>query len=258
MELPPVKKEADCAEWFRESEDLLKHILSNHLQLPPAKRPSTASSEDKMDIDEKPARPPSTNGLPNGTSSNEKSALGDTFEFEAADSNTYTCGWADCPRKSSDFEQTKGRTILFVRHIQTHLPDPSTAKLKHNLKPDSNRPSSNSDTSYMTTLLDEKNDAAGVPLGAALVLRNIAKFMPKPPPAVPPVVEGMREVLGGSPQLDKKMSDADRMAEKEEGKVMTIFDEEVREKLFYAVAHNRTNLREYVGAVLAAVRAGAG
>ena len=68
----------------------------------------------------------------------------------------------------------------------------------------------------------------------------------------------MREVLGGSPQLDKKIGEVEMTAEKEDGQVMTIFDEEVREKLFYAVAHNRTNLREYVGSVLSAVRAGAG
>jgi hypothetical protein len=38
---------------------------------------------------------------------------------------------------------------------------------------------------------------------------------------------------------------------------MRVFDEEVRERLFYAMAQNKT-IKEYVGSILRAVRASGG
>src|SRR6201995_1624728 len=66
---PSTTMEGECAEFFRTGEDILKHILNTHLQLP-SKRPGSAESGDKMDIDSKPPpTPASTHGLTNGTSS---------------------------------------------------------------------------------------------------------------------------------------------------------------------------------------------
>jgi chromatin structure-remodeling complex subunit RSC9 len=243
---PSTTMEGECAEFFRTGEDIFKHILNTHLQLP-SKRPGSAESGDKMDIDSKPPpTPASTNGLTNGTGS---STLADSFDFKEADQTTYSCKWSDCDRTSADFDSNNAsRTALLVRHIQTHLPSSDATKSKHNLKPDSKPSSTLNEHVYLTTIQDEKGEAAGVPLGAALVLRNIAKFMPQS--------EGSRTSIQGIMGAEK-MEKEDEKEEGEEELMGRIFDEEVRERLFFAMAQNRTISRD-VASVLRAVRASGG
>ena len=240
---PPMTREAECAEWFGNTDDMLKHILSKHLQLP-TKRPESAGSDDKMEIDSKPTHlpPASTTALTNGTTT-----LGDAFDFQAADKTTHRCRWSDCHRTSENFSNSKApRTVLLTRHIQTHLPDTDAAKSKHNLTPDcKTAPNDSTRHFYLNTLQDERGDAAGVALGAALVLRNIAKFMPRDPP--PPATE-----LGGA------IVSGEKDVAKDDGSlVASIFDDEVRERLYFAMAHNKT-IKDYVGSILRAVKASGG
>lgn len=84
-------------------------------------------------------------------------------------------------------------------------------------------------------LEDEDGDAAGVPLRAALVLRNLARFMPK---AVLPI--GNRATKAGKKTQHDLMS--------------AVFSSEVNERLLYAMSHGH-GIKDYVGAIFRAVKA---
>ena len=236
----PVTKEVDCAEWFKQPEEMLKHILRDHLQLP-RKSLATVVAEngEKMDIDMKPSRPSSA--MANGHTaapSLPPSGISNFFDFPAADKTTYRCRWASCRRHSPEFTNQVGsgvsRTALFARHIQTHLPETSSTRSQHNLKHTSDRLHVGGERTTFRTLEDEKGDAAGVALSAALVLRNIAKFMP---------------VTGGAPQTTNGklggITEGDDLMER-------VFNDEVRDRLFHAMTHGRP-IHNYVGSVLRAI-----
>lgn len=230
-------REASCGEWFRSSEEMLKHICANHLSLAPKKKASPTPDADEMDIDSKP------NGLPNGASSDA-----DGFDFAAGDPQTHRCRWASCKRSSDDF-QTNGRvprTAMLARHIQTHLP--TDASKDH----DSNTSEQtvqlpNGKRQMFSTLQDETGDAAGLPLGAALVLRNVARFMPK---TLSNSQDSVRAAMGGEVEKSKNSLD-------DAGLIGLFFNEEVRRGLFDALSHNKT-LKDYVGVVLRNVRRSGG
>jgi chromatin structure-remodeling complex subunit RSC9 len=196
-----------------------------------------------MDIDSKPA----PNGLPNGT--NGDLTLADGFDFAAGDQQTHRCHWADCKRSSDDFQVTgSGRsTALLARHIQTHIPS-AISESNHNAKPSEESTQSAPSTRQMLfTLQDETGDAAGLPLGAALVLRNIARFMPK---TLSNSKDSVRAAMGG--ETEKKADGLD-----DSGMIGLFFSEEVRRGLFDALSHNKT-LKDYVGVVLRNVRRNGG
>ncbi|CAK4033552.1 Chromatin structure-remodeling complex subunit rsc9 [Lecanosticta acicola] len=229
----PKTREVECAEWFRNGEDMLQHILHNHLQLP--RKSGDVADGDKMDIDSRPSRASSTlsNGMANGHATRE------TFDFESADKATYRCRWAQCDRTSTNFA-TGGvpRTLLFARHIETHLPETEASRSKHNLKPDEAAASKPIEHMRLTMLEDERGDATGVPLRAVLVLRNIARFMPRRLE----IVKGANAIKSGH----KQESDKTDLVE-------SVFDGEVRDRLFYAMSYSKT-IRDYVGAVFRAIK----
>ena len=230
----PSTREDKCGEWFRTADDMLKHILQDHLQLP--KKIDESRDGDKMDVDSM-ANSPSTpvDGLPNGTSA---TPYPDRFDFDTADKTTYRCRWSECERTSPEYDGGKvSRTILFARHIGTHLPEADNPHSKYNLKPDTVRPSTSSEVLRLSTLEDEKGDAAGLPLRAALVLRNIARFMPQRP--------GQTNTMVPTRSAQEK-EDPEEFA-------MTVFDDEVRDRLFYAMTHNQT-IKDYVGSIFRSIR----
>lgn len=242
MQGPSTVSEGECGEWFKGGDELLKHVLTTHLRIP-RKQAKTEPGEDQMDIDSKSSRPSSSSmqPSPNGTTALN---ITESYDFAAADDAVYRCKWSLCKRTSEDFDATKAqRLVLLARHIQTHLPDASPLRSKQNLKPDQKQKLTNTETAYYTTLQDEKNDAAGVPLGAALVLRNVAKFMPRDMPS-DSTADGMREVLGGEKIAAKES--------RKDGPMARVFDGEVRERLFHAVANQRT-IKAYIGPILRAV-----
>jgi chromatin structure-remodeling complex subunit RSC9 len=241
--IPATTREAPCGDWFRTSSDMLKHICTNHLHLPIKKKESPAVETDEMDIDSKPA----PNGLSNGI--NGDSTLADGFDFAIGDQQILRCNWADCKRSSEDFQVAgNGRsTALLARHIQTHLPTP-TSDSNHNAKPtEESAQSSTSTRQMLSTLQDETGDAAGLPLGAALVLRNIARFMPK---TLSNSTDSVRAAMGG--EIEKKSKGLE-----DAGMISLFFDEEVRRGLFDALSHNKT-LKDYVGVILRNVRRSGG
>lgn len=235
------------------------------------------------------ARTPSARGTPVPPSSTARvdPKLTDLFDFVLADKALHRCRWASgCTRTSADFEfpssdhsspataASISRTALFARHVQTHLPDPTKTSMS---QADSQQPSSTSRTSntaadggaggagpagatLFKTLEDEKGDAAGVPLGAARVLRNLAKFMP-----VGSDAEELGMGMGGEKAVTNK---ALGMSEREvdgmeggEGKgrpvtaMERVFGEEVLARLVFALTHARP-IHGYVGSVLRAVGRG--
>ncbi|OQO03909.1 hypothetical protein B0A48_10551 [Cryoendolithus antarcticus] len=229
----PTVREVECAEWFRSENEMLRHILATHLRLPLAPpKMQPLQQPDGMDIDSKPSTESLTNG--HASPSIDPNNLAQVFDFASADPTTFRCHWGTCTRLSSEFAAASalpGSTaLLFARHIQTHLPSPTPST--YNLKSPSKSSSTFSAGQY-TTLTDERNDAAGLPLGAALVLRNIARFMPK----------GL-DGEGGEEGDDDGEGDMELGEE--------FFDRGVRGKLFGVLSESRT-LRHYVGGVLRGV-----
>lgn len=250
---PLQQREQECAQFSRGSDDILKHILASHLQFPIKDKqpPAAPANNDRMDIDSNVASPlpASINGLTNGTNNNN--ALSQMFDFREANARVHRCRWSTCPRSSADFGSEEApRTLLLARHVQTHLPSvPSPNSSKHNLQPNSVPPRPQARTTYVTTLQDEKGDAAGLPLGAALVLRNIAKFMPSTRAASRKTEDEIVSVLGGEKSVKRETqgNDSDDPASR-------VFGAEVSECLFHTISTNRTT-RDYLGSILRAVRA---
>jgi chromatin structure-remodeling complex subunit RSC9 len=201
---------------------MLQHILADHLKLP--KRAPVASLDmmgDHMDVD--PPHSVNGNALTNGapltngaTPSPATSTDSVQFDFAAADAVKYSCKWTarGCCSRTSDSHpslpsSTEGgaptglRTRLFIRHIATHLPSSSLTSSQIS-PPTTAATSSKSLTPAAATtafkiqiLEDETGDAAGVPLRAALVLRNIAHFMPaRFQPALPASAKDIAAAYG--------------------------------------------------------------
>ncbi|KAI7159064.1 hypothetical protein KC316_g13732 [Hortaea werneckii] len=293
----PSTREMECGEWFRHSNEMLKHILKEHMQIP--RKPS----DDRMDMDTSswPSRPgsamangtPSAQGTPVPPSTQKPGSenLADVFEFAAADKAVHRCRWASCKRTSADPSFASPgpanvpRTALFARHIQTHIPNTSSdaSNTEHNVSPPA--PSSSTAAGTQATLPksiekityrtfeDEKGDAAGVPLGAALVLRNIAKFMPKSLGRNGTAADGILgqsskslSLNGEVPKTRTGNKHGDSEEEEDEGEEMDgiavgpmerIFDDEVLTRVFFALTHGRP-IGGYVGSVLRAIARSSG
>lgn len=228
----PTTRETECTEWFRNSQEMLEHILFQHLAVPKKVLPP-AEDADQMDLDVKPVDSTNVpNGLTNGASAIPLKAGPD---FATADKTVYKCRWGECKRTSSDYanDSNVSRTKLFARHIATHLPtNDNPSRLRHNLRPDAPSKPLVGETLKIQVLEDESGEAAGVPIRAGLILRNIARFMPKS--------------LPGRNGVSKK--------EERPGELMAeIFGDEVKERLFFAMSHSKA-LRDVVGQILRAVK----
>ncbi|GIZ39585.1 hypothetical protein CKM354_000296400 [Cercospora kikuchii] len=226
----PTTREVECAEWFRTGEEILEHILTQHLQIPTK---SAAVDADKMEIDSTSAlSPPATaNGLTNGATEN---SWKEKFDFSDSDKISSKCKWSDCEHTAATPEGAQiSKTFLLARHIETHLPETDAARVKHNLRPDSDVAPRNGEITRIAMLEDEKGDATSLSLRAALVLRNMARFMPKS-------VSSMRAVKSGQKRQHDLMS--------------IVFSGEVTERLLHAMSSGRA-IREYCGAIFRAIRA---
>ncbi|KAL2755600.1 hypothetical protein ACRALDRAFT_1076848 [Sodiomyces alcalophilus JCM 7366] len=145
----------------------------------------------------------------------------------------FACRWADCTAFSAPVEQEFG---AFARHIATHAAcifPPDVAK-SHSAssRPNWVQPAKLLTLTYLETptVLDERNPAAppqpgGIPLSAALILRNIARNAPK--------TQSEEELLrqGESGGWNERLFLA------------------LRPHLFYLLAHNQP-LGEYISSIL--------
>jgi chromatin structure-remodeling complex subunit RSC9 len=162
------------------------------------------------------------------------------FSLDSAETGKkYSCHWGGCHNAPAQ-NQTDVKVV--ARHVQTHLPDTSSLSSQHrlhNISPETilNRPHPSHSTSgkgFLNTAVDERGDAAGLPLASVLVLRNLARQMGKVDAANAALARGKK---------------TDRWVEKAFAPV--------RERLFFVMAWN-VSLREYLPALEGLVEKGIG
>jgi chromatin structure-remodeling complex subunit RSC9 len=120
-----------------------EHILTAHL-------PVKKDDDDKWVIDEEP-KPP----------------------------RVFTCHWGGCRHFA---HETNVSPSAASHHIQTHLPDTSpdaAMRRQHNRDSRDDDVRSMAPRTFMSTQADGRNDAEGLPLTSALVLRNLARQVAK-------------------------------------------------------------------------------
>ena len=149
------------------------------------------------------------------------------------------CHWAGCLHFSRFAPGTKPSPFEVGMHVKTHLPDVSrkaALRAKHNrtpatatmipgqartmrLDPEHGREASYTYQVWHNTAVDERGEAAGLPLTSVLVLRNLARNIPKAEGLV------MNGVAGG-------------VGEDREGTMEKLFGP-LRQRLLFVMAHNR-------------------
>lgn len=249
----------ECGGWFGNGHSLLQHILTTHLRIP-RKSQDGITPLDHSD----PARP---------TSSPSNASAYDYTRAPEGPGVVCRCKWSTC--HWSKMPASPITFALLAHHIETHLPDTTDAatwKKRHNQLAEvatdlAEKPLVSH--LWQRTMVDETNDAAGVPLGCALVLRNIAKAIPRLATA-----GGASNATAGSGAV-KSASVSHLLGTKGDDGVgvegaKKEVDEEVgprglmkkvfgpsKDKLFDAMAHNVV-LKTYVGVILQFIAQGGG
>lgn len=246
-----IENGKECGEFFSNGPKLWEHILSSHLKVP-KKAPATVNGN--------------TTQPPQSTSNVA------AFDFAAADpSLSYNCKWSSCSRQLSDHNLPVA-LALQARHINTHLPDTGALaeqKLQNQHNSNDVEEPVPSNRIWYRTMADERNEAAGLPLGSALVLRNIARGVRKMAPsengaaATAAAVEERAHPADDGEQPHRDGEDDELAVTMPESPIPAsaelmkkIFDP-IRDKLFFAMAHNPT-LKDHLTAVLCAISAGGG
>lgn len=109
----------------------------------------------------------------------------DKWDLEQSRGRTATCRWAGCRR----FDGLKAESCTpgaVGMHVKTHLPDSSErayTRSKNNVtekaKGDIGAATTTRSWQMQNTQMDERKEAAGLPLSSVLVLRNLARNIPK-------------------------------------------------------------------------------
>ncbi|KFY77188.1 hypothetical protein V499_03351, partial [Pseudogymnoascus sp. VKM F-103] len=147
-----------CGGFFMEPAEMFEHIFSHHLRVP-----KTASLSPSP-------QPTGVEGATETAPAEPKPAKTETEKF-TNEEGTYRCLWPGCTKFRNP---TLIRPAQLAAHIKIHLPPPSppSDSLKH---PSWVSPASTQSFSFLSTAVDERGDAAGIPLTAVLVLRNLAR-----------------------------------------------------------------------------------
>lgn len=118
------------------------------------------------------------------------------YDFSTAQGSTFACRWAGCRRFDAPREAADAFTVGM--HVKTHLPDSTDRayqRSKHNHSKDAEEGHSAAlpITSWQTriTPVDERLEAAGLPLISVLVLRNLARNLSKTATALKPGAEDL-------------------------------------------------------------------
>ncbi|KAI9756214.1 MAG: autophagy protein 13 [Chaenotheca gracillima] len=136
----------DCGAFVLKPRDMWEHIVSSHLQAP-------RRDDGSWDLTVNPER-------------------------------VYHCRWSTCQKFA-----TGSNSLYDVgMHVKTHLPDvagKASLKSKYNQSRDAGVPQEAEyhTQTFLNTAVDERGDAAGLPLTAVLVLRNLARNLPKESPS---------------------------------------------------------------------------
>lgn len=198
-----------------------------------------------------------------------------SYNFTPLDSRLYSCRWAGCQRFTTASEAVSPFTVGM--HVKTHMPDSSHLayhRSKHNVStttPEDEDPTSttadasthlttngtatlphNTTTQlpqpttttthwpYYNTPTDDRHDAAGLPLTSALILRNLARNIPKTDTAHSLTAD----IAEGGGAAGGEASGADEL-------LWRVFAP-VRGQLYYVMAYNQP-LREYLVGVVRGV-----
>lgn len=219
-----------CGYFFLKPQEIWDHIVSSHI--PPSPKP-----------DDQLLAPTTVHHNP---------------------AQTYDCHWAGCKH----FASQRGSDNLYeiAMHVKTHLPDTSglaAQRAKNNRSVPIPPPSKGDPTfhdyipadtdfqnrdavyeyqSWHNTAVDERGDAAGLPLTSVLVLRNLARNIPK-------ATIGLEDESG-----DQLLT----RAEGEDGWIEKLFGP-LRGRLWYVMAHNRplsVHVADLIGIVERGIRGG--
>ncbi|KAL8744520.1 MAG: hypothetical protein Q9190_003238 [Brigantiaea leucoxantha] len=246
----------ECGAYLLESQDMFEHLLLIHVGMRRLAPP-----------------PPDENVMEEQEQEKSKAKLKGKWDMSLAaeplDQGS-DCHWASCGRFSrqttNPLEPTRFNLAM---HVKTHLPESSSLKrgAKGQEKPSEQKDGESKEAVWeeypmWNTATDEKGDAAGLPLTAALVLRNLARNVPK---AVE-ILRSERSELSDFPAFDiskhpnrpSKSSNTNGLrssgARREEDDLtvsttMSALFLPHREKLIWSLAHNRP-LGPYVHDVL--------
>ena len=232
---PPGSKRV-CGEFFLKPKSMWEHIVTSHIRIP-------RNDEGQYDL----------------TSAPTASAHGGQL---------FDCHWAGC-RHFVAAQKTNSAYEIGM-HIKTHLPDASrmaAVRAKHNHSiplspvvsgmkahsmtngnvvasveeiPDDHsldgRPPTYSYQTWHNTAVDERGDAAGLPLTSVLVLRNLARNIPKAAIGIEHPVSINQAPPGSQEWMDRLFSP-------------------LRGRLWFVMAHNRP-LAGYVGDLMSVVERG--
>ena len=241
----------ECGQWFRDKESLFRYILTRYLQIP----------EKKADVLEAEA----------GSRQTPESSLFPLWRFDYAAAPTdkeRRCRWSSC-KHVVDIDTARPALSwkLLARHIDTHLPDgPKTSAGKD--KQGGKAQAEVGGVHWLNPGVDETlKDPCGLPLGAVLCLRNIARGLGRLPTEGEIVEQAIHAVSGGQSDNeddeivarpvkgddgeDEEKQQAERKdpsATRKATLLRQVFGN-VRPRLFFTLGHNRV-LREYVGDVL--------
>ncbi|RDW75265.1 hypothetical protein BP6252_06407 [Coleophoma cylindrospora] len=181
----------ECGEFFMTAEQMYNHILKDHLHAPQ---------------------------LDDGKFQNHN--------------QDYMCLWGKCQRYR---ETSAAKLSQIASHIKVHLPqkkeavDPYGPPPAKRIKPSYIIPAPRQTFLFQNTAVDERNDAAGIPLSAVLVLRNLARNLPK------------TEAEEVAMKSDEKVSLVDRLFKP------------VEKQLFEIFAHNKS-LNLYMSDLLSTIK----
>jgi chromatin structure-remodeling complex subunit RSC9 len=191
-----------CGEFLLEPQDLFNHIATKHLNIP-------QNPEGGWEL-----------------------SAGQTLQAQL------DCYWTGC-RHFTRLQKENPTAVQVAVHVKTHLPDaPAKAAFreKHNRtiatqttmpaldllrSSGEGRKEAVSQRSWHSTALDERADAAGLPLTSVLILRNMARHIPK-----------AAAILGQNDSIEYEKSDG------VEDWIGTLF-EPLRQKLMFVLAHNK-------------------
>lgn len=216
-------KMGECGEFALWPRGLWEHIMDKHLGVP------KESGE---------------NGNNNGT----------RYDVSALSERRATCRWANCKRFDKEGIENP---FTIGMHVKTHLPDGSDRsqmRAKHNKTTKQREEENGKLRSWPThnTAIDERNDAAGLPLSSVLVLRNLARNIPRMPSEMAKAERDTQVDEEGRTVADGVNGDAvlngtaggggEQRAKTERGRdsLLARCFAPVKERLFFVMAYNQS------------------
>lgn len=243
----------ECAQWFWHKSAVFQHILTDHLAIP-VKQGEGFENEALQQL----------------TRNSPKPAISLwQYQWSSADSTKQQrCCWSSCSYSIADEQPRQPLSwMILARHIDTHLPDrmPAVSSTTKSAIEGGSQ-SEESGHHWLNTSVDETlKDPCGLPLGAVLCLRNIARALHRLPDEGEMVEQAIQAVPGIDEESDNDATEEDIVETADvdgEAKVAVprsnrytrkavlirkVFGA-VRQRLFFTLGHNPV-LKDYLGDV---------